>query len=309
LSADQTAHAFTLPAYAKINLGLRVLGRRADGYHELRTVFQTITLHDDLTFAARADKRIELVCAAPDVPADETNLVHRAAVALRERYGLRHGARIEINKRIPAGGGLGGGSADAAVALVGLAHLWQVSTSLQELGAIGARLGADVPFFFTGGTALGTGRGTDIAPLADHPKTHLIVVWPGIKIATADAYKALSAPALTKPDSPVNLPISRTGTEAARALSVELTNDFAPVVFRLRPEIERAHDALLQAGARAAALSGSGASVFGIFDSERAQGSAQAALRGEAGWQVFACATLTRAEYRQALGACAANLL
>ncbi|HEX8178239.1 MAG TPA: 4-(cytidine 5'-diphospho)-2-C-methyl-D-erythritol kinase [Pyrinomonadaceae bacterium] len=308
MSAERAVASFTLPAYAKINLGLRVLGRRPDGYHELRTVFQTITLHDDLTFTARPDTRIELACAAPDIPTDDTNLVQRAAAALRERYNLRSGARIELTKRIPAGGGLGGGSSDAAVALVGLAHLWQIKTNAQELHEIGARLGADVPFFFNGGTALGTGRGTEISALADHPKMHLIVVTPGVKISTAEAYKALSAPALTKADSPANLPISRTQADAARALSVELTNDFAPVVFRLQPEIARAHAALLKVGARAAALSGSGASVFGIFDSERTRGSAHTALQTEAGWQVFACTTLARTAYRQALGACAALL-
>ncbi|MFL6211657.1 MAG: 4-(cytidine 5'-diphospho)-2-C-methyl-D-erythritol kinase [Pyrinomonadaceae bacterium] len=309
MAAHQSARGFTLPAYAKINLGLRVLGRRPDGYHELRTVFQTISLHDELKFTARVDERIELVCAALDIPTDETNLVRRAAVALRERYGLSHGARIELTKRIPAGGGLGGGSSDAAVALVGLAQLWQVNTNAEELSAIGARLGADVPFFFTGGTAFGTGRGTDIEPLPDRPKTHLIVVTPGVKISTADAYKVLSAPALTKPNRPVNLPISRRAADAARAVSTELTNDFAPVVFRLQPEIERARDALLNAGAQAAALSGSGSSVYGIFDSERAQGRALSVLRPAADWQVFACTTLARTEYRQAFGACAANLL
>jgi 4-diphosphocytidyl-2-C-methyl-D-erythritol kinase len=309
LAAQQSARSFTLRAYAKINLGLRVLGRRADGYHELRTVFQTITLHDDLSFTARTDERIELVCAAPDIPIDETNLVQRAAVALRDHYGLKHGARIELTKRIPAGGGLGGGSSDAAVALVGLAQLWQVNTNAEALSELGARLGADVPFFFAGGTVLGTGRGTDIEPLPDRPKMHLIVVTPGVKISTPDAYKALSAPALTKPNRPVNLPISRRAADAARACATELTNDFAPVVFRLQPDIERAHDALLNAGAQAAALSGSGSSVFGIFDSERAQARALAALRPAAGGQVFACMTLARAEYRQAFGACAANLL
>ena len=298
-----------MPAYAKINLGLHVLGRRPDGYHELRTVFQTITLHDELIFSTCADERIELACAASDVPTDESNLVHRAAVALRERFKLQQGARIEILKRIPTGGGLGGGSSDAAVALLGLAHLWQVNTDHRELSALGAQLGADVPFFFTGGTAFGTGRGTEIHPLEDQPKTHLLVVTPQVKILTSEAYKALSAPALTKPDRPVNVPISRMEADAARALACELTNDFAPVIFGLQPEIARAHAALLQAGARAAALSGSGASVFGIFDSQAAQTQAANTLQTEADWQIFACTTLTRAEYKQALRPCAAQIL
>ena len=308
MSAVSANDSFTLPAYAKINLGLRVLGRRADGYHELRTVFQTITLHDELTFTPRTDAHIELACAAPDIPTDESNLVQRAAYALRERFNVEHGAHIALSKRIPAGGGLGGGSTDAAVALVGLAHLWQITTSGAELARIGAQLGADVPFFLTGGTALGTGRGTEISPLADHAKTLIIVVTPGVRIATTDAYKALSAPALTKDYRPGKLPVSRTEAIAGRVLSEELSNDFEPVVFRLQPEIERARDALLRFGARAAALTGSGASVFGVFDSEQQQARAQAALRRETGWQVFACETLARAAYRAAFGPCAGLL-
>lgn len=299
--------SFTLPAFAKINLGLRVLGRRADGYHELRTVFQTITLHDELSFNA-IDDRIELICAAPDVPTDESNLVRRAAVALRTRFGLQQGARLELVKRIPAGGGLGGGSSDAAVALIGLAQLWQVNTNPQELSELGAQLGADVPFFFTGGRALGTGRGTEIHPLADEPLTYLVVLTPHVKIATAEAYKLLNAPALTKADRPVNVPISRMEANEARALVDELTNDFAPVIFRLQPEIGRAHAALLRLGARAAALSGSGASVFGIFDTQAEQAQAAMILQAETDWQVRVCATLTRAEYKRALQAGAAHL-
>ncbi len=261
-----------------------------------------------MTFTARADEAIELVCTAPGIPTDESNLVHRAAVSLRARYAARHGARIEITKRIPAGGGLGGGSSDAAVALMGLARLWQIDTNGQELSELGARLGADVPFFFTGGTALGTGRGTEITPLPDRPETPLVVVTPGVEISTADAYKALSAPALTKAKSAAKLPISRMGRDAAHALTTELRNDFEPVVCRLQPEIERARDALLRAGARAAALSGSGASVFGIFDSAAEQTRAHAALQPETGWQVFTCTTLTRAAYGHAFGS-AATLL
>ncbi len=308
LSDTSAAESFTLPAFAKINLGLRVLGRRADGYHELRTIFHTITLRDELTFTPRTDAHVELTCAAPDIPTDETNLVLRAARALRERYDVKRGAQVALAKRIPVGGGLGGGSADAAVALIGLARLWQIDTSGAELARIGAHLGADVPFFFTGGAALGTGRGTEITPLADAPRTPLVVITPGVKISTSDAYKALSAPALTKDYRAVKLPISCTEADAARALQEELRNDFEPVVFRLEPAIERARDALLRVGAKHAALSGSGASVFGIFDSEQGQARALDGLGGEAGWRVFASTTLARAEYRAAFGACAGLL-
>ncbi|HLL69969.1 MAG TPA: 4-(cytidine 5'-diphospho)-2-C-methyl-D-erythritol kinase [Pyrinomonadaceae bacterium] len=296
---------FTLPSFAKINLTLRVHGRRDDGYHEIQTVFQTITLHDELTFERAGHEQVELICddAPADIPRDETNLVYRAAVALRERFGVTSGARVALRKNIPSGGGLGGGSSNAAVALVGLARLWEIDADRPALARIGAGLGADVPFFLTGGTALGTGRGTSIHTLADAPHAHLLVVTPNVKVSTAEAYKALDAPALTKPISPVNLAVSRTQAEISGSLPAALANDFERVVYRLHPEIERARDALTASGASGALLAGSGASVFGLFDGAEHRAQAQASLTIEAGWQVFACTTLTRGEYAEAFGA------
>ena len=298
-----------LPAFAKINLGLKVLGRRADGYHEIRTVFQTISLHDRLTFEATEDGRLELACTDPSIPADESNLVLRAAVALRERYGAGRGARVTLEKRVRAGGGLGGGSSDAAVTLIAFSRLWNLKTDVNELSDLGARLGADVPFFLTGGTALGTGTGTDIEPLEDAPKLSLVVVTPDVHVSTAEAYRALGAPALTKDDALVNLSVSRTEADFPDSLCDVMSNDFEAVVVRLHPEIGRARDALLGAGAVRASLSGSGSSVYGVFESELEAERATAALGGaEAVWRVSACATLTRAEYVAALGACGAIL-
>ncbi|HEX8853657.1 MAG TPA: 4-(cytidine 5'-diphospho)-2-C-methyl-D-erythritol kinase, partial [Pyrinomonadaceae bacterium] len=216
---------FQLHAYAKINLSLRVLGRREDGYHEIRTLFQTITLHDTLEFEPLDAPQLEFTCDAHDIPTDESNLVLRAALALREHFGVTHGARIRLDKRIPAQGGLGGGSSDAAVALVGLAHLWRLQTNGAELASIGARLGADVPFFLRGGTALGTGLGTEIAPLDDVAQRALVVVAPGVGVSTAKAYKALNAPALTKQDSAVILHVSRAEAQISSSLCEVLRND------------------------------------------------------------------------------------
>jgi 4-diphosphocytidyl-2-C-methyl-D-erythritol kinase len=297
---------FTLPAYAKINLSLRVLGRRADGLHEIQTIFQTITLHDDLTFESHAGEGFELECSAPDIPVDETNLVARAARALGERYGVRRGARVVLEKRIPSEGGLGGGSSDAAVALLGLARLWEIEARRSELAKLGARLGADVPFFLTGGTALGEGLGTEITPLADVARKPLVIVRPAARVSTAEAYKLLNARALTKVKSPVNLPISRADAQNHVSLYEDLRNDFEPVIFRLRPEIERARNALLEVGARKALLAGSGASVFGVFaNGEEVEGACASLRAEEAGWQVFACETLARDDYMKALGTCA----
>ena len=297
-----------LPSFAKINWTLRVLGRRADGFHELHTIFQTVTLHDVLKFALREDEEIRLSCDAPEIPVDESNLIHRAAAALRGRHGIKRGVDIELEKRIPAAGGLGGGSSNAAVTLLGLSHLWRIRTNKRQLAEIGARLGADIPFFFTGGTALGEGLGTAVTPLREVSAEHLIIITPDVKIATAEAYKALNAPALTKVSTDIMLSISRAGAQFPDSLHSTLHNDFERVVFSLEPEIKRAKNALISWGARSALLAGSGSSVFGIFDNREAQSRAVEALKVEAGWRIFPCATLSRAQYTEALGACAATL-
>jgi 4-diphosphocytidyl-2-C-methyl-D-erythritol kinase len=294
--------AFTLPSFAKINWVLRVLGRRPDGFHELRTIFQTITLHDKLSFSARNDNKLELTCDSPDIPLDESNLILRAAIALRTQYGIQKGASIHLEKVIPVEGGLGGGSSNAAIALLGLSYLWGIKTNKRELTLTGASLGADVPFFLTGGTALGTGLGADVKPIDEVWARHLLIVKPESKVSTADAYKALNAPALTKADSDTILSISCADAQFTDFHPDALHNDFEPVVFHLKPEIERAKITLLRAGARLALLAGSGSSVFGVFENEEAQVGAIDALREERGWRVFRCATLSRAEYLAALG-------
>ena len=302
---------FTLPAHAKVNLFLRVLGRRPDGYHEIRTIFQTVTLHDRLTFAPAEGGRFSLECLegdVPGVPVDERNIVWRAAEALRERYGVRAGARIGLEKRIPAGGGLGGGSSDAAAALVGLSYLWGLETNAVELSEIGASLGADVPFFLRGGTALGTGTGTDITPLKDLPEQHLVVLTPDVEVSTPDAYRALKARALTKGEAVANLSVSHTEAGIYDSLCGVMANDFEAVVCGLYPSIGRAREALMGAGARCAMLSGSGASVFGVFETRGDAGRAVRALGRDTGWRVFQCATLSRAGHVRSLGRRAAVL-
>ena len=304
-----SAEKINVPAFAKLNLGLRVHGRRPDGYHEISTVFQTVTLRDTLSFQAAADGNLKLVCSDPSIPADDSNLILRAAKALREHFGVGWGARVELEKMIPAGGGLGGGSADAAVTLAALATLWGIETGAGELAEIGARLGADVPFFLTGGTAFGTGTGTDIRPLEDAPKMHLVIVAPGVQVSTAEAYGALGAPALTKVEPLVNLSVSRTEADFPDSLCGVWSNDFEAVVVRLYPEIGRARERLVGSGAARVMLSGSGSSVFGVFAGKGEAARAREILQAEGGWRVFACETLTRAEYLAALGRVAAVLL
>lgn len=293
-----------LPSFAKINWSLRILGKRSDGYHEVTTTLQTISLHDDLLFEFSPDQDIALSCDNPQIPAGSENLIVRAAEALRDRCQVTKGARIHLHKSIPTQGGLGGGSSNAAVTLLALQRLWNVAVSVEELVTIAATLGVDVPFFLVGGHALATGRGTAITKLPDEEKTQLIVVHPRAGVATADAYKAMNSPALTS-NNPI--PILSSSLEEANSrpskLSSprELNNDFELVIFDMEPEIERAKKSLLAAGAQSALLAGSGSSVFGIFADREAQQRALDEIKVESGWRVFACVTVSRIEYARAL--------
>lgn len=286
-----------LPSFAKINWTLRILGRRRDGYHEIATVLQSISLCDELIFESRSDGEIRLTCDDPALPVDETNLIVRAARALP----VKRGVDVQLRKRIPAQAGLGGGSSNAATALLALNRLWRLGLGERDLTQIAAQLGADVPFFLAGGIALATGIGTTLEDLPEPAKQHLIVVTPNASVSTATAYAALNAPSLTTSESIHILASSFTEPFSGDNSQWPLHNDFEGVIFEIEPEIGRAKQALLDAGARGALLAGSGSSVFGIFTDETARDRALDRLRFEAGWRVFACHTLSRSEYLQAL--------
>ena len=273
-----------------------MLGKRDDGFHELFTVFQTISLADELSF--EADDRLKLVCNDPAVPVDDTNLIVRAARALDPG----RGARITLTKRIPMGGGLGGGSSNAAVALIGMNRLWDLGNSLDDLAIIGAKLGSDVPFFLSGGTALGMGRGERIEELPDFAASHLILVTPDVQVPTAGAYARLNAENLTNYALNRILRVCRSEAESPDFLRRALINDFEPTVFAAFPEIRRAKQKLIELGASRALLSGSGASVFGFFDKEETRQAALKALDNEVNWRKFAVAAVSRSEYREKLG-------
>jgi 4-diphosphocytidyl-2-C-methyl-D-erythritol kinase len=292
---------FSLPSFAKINPSLRIVGRRPDGYHEVRTILQTISLRDDLHFASGDDGAVQLTCDDPRIPTDEGNLVVRAAEALRDRFHIRAGAKIHLEKRIPAKGGLGGASSNAAIALLGLRHLWSLDVGIDELIKLGAALGADVPFFFVGGRSLATGIGTELTPFADPAKEFLAVVTPNTGVATADAYKALRAPALTTSGDASILSISCSPADFQDTAPGILQNDFESVVYELEPETKRAGEALVRSGARRVLLAGSGSSVFGVFDNTEARERALQEIRAEPGWRIFSATTLSRREYVAAL--------
>lgn len=258
---------------------------------------QSVSLCDELIFEVRHDNEISLMCDDPELPVDETNLIVKAARALPKQAG----ADIKLFKKIPVKGGLGGGSSNAAVTLIALNYLWRLELGDEDLRQLASGLGADVPFFITGGTAVAKGTGTEVKEVTDVPKQHLIIVTPKVFVSTATAYACLNTRSLTTPDSVSILSSSFTEPFTGDASQWPLHNDFEGVIFEIEPEIRRAKLALLDAGARAALLAGSGSSVFGIFSDEAARDQALAHVRCEAGWRVFACHTLSRSEYCQAI--------
>ena len=291
----------SLPSFAKVNLYLRVLGRREDGFHDIFTVFQTVSLCDQLKFELTGDQ-IVLECDDPDVPTDGSNLIVRAAEILRAEFGVEEGARIQLEKSIPMGGGLGGGSSNAAASLIGLARIWEIDADKDDLIRIGSGLGSDVPFFFEGGTAVGSGRGTEIEPIADFEAECLLIVTPDVHVSTSTAYSGLMAQNLTFEDSNRILRVCRTEAESTDFLYTAARNDFEKSVFAEFPEIGRVKRKLIELGATQAMMSGSGASVFAIFDKEETRQAAMKALGKEVNWRKFAVAAVSGDKYREQMG-------
>jgi 4-diphosphocytidyl-2-C-methyl-D-erythritol kinase len=292
----------TLPARAKINLHLRVLFRRPDGYHELRTVFQTIDLADTLTLTPRPDGELSLACDDPGVPADERNLCLRAARRLREAVGGNLGAHLGLAKRIPVQAGLGGGSSDAATTLLGLNRLWGLDRPVAELAEIGAALGADVPFFLRGGTALGIGRGDELVPLPDAAGGSVLVVSPSVTVSTAWAYERLNLVLTKMPETATICGLHRVLAEGGVSLR-HCANDFELAVFPEFPLLRQIKNFLLEAGASQAMLSGSGGSLFGLFDSDvLCQAAAESLRARQVPGRLIPARFVTRQEHAESFG-------
>lgn len=233
-----------IESYAKINWSLRVIGRRADGFHDLETIFQTITLHDTLTIERAG--RFSLTCSDPSIPTDDSNLVLRAAHALGAPP-----VAIHIEKRIPAGGGLGGGSSNAATTLVALSQMFGIDKPLAD---IALSLGSDVPFFLVGGTAYATGRGEVLTPLPDLDETPLLLLMPEERVVTGEAFAGLR-----RYSEPLGIDAYRSGRSA-------FVNDFEEVIFAKLPRLAALKKRLFDAGAAWAQMSGSGSTIVGAFD-------------------------------------------
>ena len=295
-------------AYAKVNLGLEVLFRRQDGYHELRTILQTVDLCDRLSFESRSSG-IELDLPDlpdlpdlddlddPSLPTGSENLVVRAAELLAERVDRTVGVSIELEKRIPVGRGLGGGSSDAAVTLLALNELWQAGLSYRDLSGLGAEIGMDVPFFLFGGTALGVGRGDEIFPLAHQVDVPIVLILPDFAISTVAAYRNLI---LTKRRSSLKLHSFASSSFGGGNGLLDLTNDLEAATREHLSSINGYKQILLELGAAASLMSGSGSAVFGIFGDEVVTRSAVQSLKGR-GIRAIATRTLAGNTYRERL--------
>jgi 4-diphosphocytidyl-2-C-methyl-D-erythritol kinase len=294
--------ALHLRAHAKVNLALEVLGTREDGYHELRTLFQTISLHDDIVLRPRATKDVTILCDHPGVPTDETNLALRAARDLQRFARVARGVEITLTKRIPVAGGLGGGSSDAAAVLMGLDRMWRLGLGPAGLHPLARRLGADVPYFLIGGTALGLARGDEVYPLWRQVRAEVVIVDPERPLSTAAVFRRLDA-SLTPRDGANKIFRFISSDLAGHGTAFPiLSNDLE------RPALEEAPDLaarvglirgiLIREGALMASLSGSGASYFGLFDDPERARKAQSRLVAR-GVKALRGRTLSFDQYRR----------
>jgi 4-diphosphocytidyl-2-C-methyl-D-erythritol kinase len=254
-----------VPAYAKINLGLRILRKRPDGFHELETFFLQIDLADKLFFETGIRAGLELTCNRVDLPIDATNLCHRAYTLLCEAAPSRPKVRLHLEKNIPVGSGLGGGSSDAAVTLMALNRFCGLNVPESELHRMAQSLGSDVPFFLTGGLCFGTGRGEVITPLSELPNYWILLITPPLVVSTAWAYQNYHKLGLTNKQKNSKLPSSGFGQLTMSQLAEVCQNDLEQAVFPTYVELAGIKSKLQQSGAVAACMTGSGSAVLGLF--------------------------------------------
>ncbi len=275
----------TIPAPAKINLFLKVMGKRADGYHDIYSLMQAIDLRDELTIS-RINAGVEIECDTPGVPTDDSNLVARAWHLMQSRYRLPGGVRIKLQKRIPSGAGLGGGSSDAAAAIKAFDQLFGLSLARPELEGLGAELGSDVPFFFSSGSAVVEGRGEQITDVTYPLNYQIVLILPDFRVETKRAYDGLRN-SLTKYSTKSRLPVAISGA-SFYAMLTSIGNDFQALVCSWYPGLESAIKELCNAGAPYVALSGSGSAFFALFES-LPDSSMRKELAGRIGWPLVYC--------------------
>jgi len=302
-------------SFAKINLGLRIGALREDGFHELLTVYQTIGLHDVIGVSLGRGSGIEIRCTDPRVPKDESNTCYRIVEKALQAVKAKGRVVIEIEKRLPVQGGLGGASGNAVAALLALEQVLKKTLPAAERLRIAAEVGSDLPLFLVGGTVLGVGRGEQVYPLEDLPATACVVVTPEVGVSTPKAFadwdRKLTLPAASDRMNELGRGLSawlsemysgapfgrgRAENPLLELVRAGIKNDFEEVVFPEYPELSEGKSALERAGAKYASLSGSGSTLYGLFASKEAARTAVTRLRRQ-GWAAQATATLTRGQY------------
>lgn len=271
-------NSIVLRSYGKINLGLDVLRRREDGYHEVRMIMQTVGLYDILTMKKMKDDKIEMTCNLSFLPTDERNLVYKAVKLIKDQYQIKDGIKIDLSKRIPVAAGMAGGSSNCAAALKGMNELFDLGLSIEELCKIGVTLGADVPYCIWGGTALSEGIGEKLSRVDAMPECYILIAKPGISVSTAFVYQNLDLAGLTKhPDIDGMLRCLK--EKDLNGICDRLENVLETVTTKEYPIIEQVKKHLMSQGAKGALMSGSGPTIFAIFDDKKTADHALESLR------------------------------
>ena len=256
-----------IKAMAKVNLGLDVLRRRENGYHDVKMIMQTVNIYDTLTLSKKGDAQIVITTNTGELPLNEDNLIYKAAKLLFERTGKEAGVSIHLDKQIPIAAGMAGGSTDAAATLLGLNELYDLGLNKEELAEIGVKIGADVPYCIYGGTCLSEGIGEVLTKLPDTPDCYVVVAKPGIGVSTKYVYENLHIETVKDhPDIDGMIEAIREGSLDGVVKKME--NVLETVTIKRYPEIETMKNCLLENGAENALMSGSGPTVFGIFKEE-----------------------------------------
>lgn len=267
-----------LRAMAKINLGLDVIRKRDDGYHEVRMIMQTIKMYDVLDIRKKKTQGISLSTNLPFVPSDEKNLVYKAAKLLMDEFDIKEGISMRLFKFVPVAAGMAGGSSDAAAAFVGVNRLFRLGLSQEELMERAVQIGADVPYCIMRGTALAEGIGEKLTPLPAMPEGYVLIGKPGINVSTKTAYENLNLAAIEQhPD--IDGMIRDIRNKDLYSMTEKMVNVFEPGLMKKYPVIQEIRDFMEEKGALKAMMSGSGPTVFGIFDSKEKMNAAAAALK------------------------------
>lgn len=271
-------NSIVLKSYGKINLGLDVLRRREDGYHEVRMIMQTVGLYDVLTMKKLKEDEIKMTCNLSFLPTDERNLVYKAVKLIKDKYQIKDGVEINLNKRIPVAAGMAGGSSNCAAALKGMNKLFNLNLSIDELCEIGVHLGADVPYCIWGGTALSEGIGEKLSRVDAMPECYILIAKPGISVSTAFVYQNLDLSGLSKhPD--INGMLECLKKKDLKGICDRLENVLETVTVKEYPIIQHVKAHLMKQGAMGALMSGSGPTIFAIFDDKKTADNALESLR------------------------------